>query len=101
MPYCHTSLPICATFPTYHIPHDLIILIMFGKKYKFEACHYIIFSTILGTNILPSSIFSSCKVSHPYTTMGSIMILNILIFTFSDSSETMISGAPSPWDGAR
>ena len=78
MPYwvC-TSLPVCATFPTHHIPNDLIILVTFSKEYKFEACHHIILSTLLGTNLLLNSQFSNHKFSHPHITMGSIMVLSL------------------------
>ena len=124
-----TSLPVCATFPTHHIPNDSIILVIFSKEFKFEACHHIflatfskefkseachhiilatfrkefkseachhiilatfskefkseachhiILSTLLGTNLLFNSKFSSHKCSCPHTTMGSIMVLHIL-----------------------
>jgi hypothetical protein len=94
-----TSLPVHATFPTHHIPNELIILVTFSKEYKFEACHHIILSTLIGTNLLLNSKFSSHKFSHPHT-MGSIMVLNIVIFMFLGSSETMICGSLLPWYGA-
>jgi hypothetical protein len=100
MPYwvC-TACTVCATFPTHHIPNELIILVTFSREYKFEACHHIILSTLLGTNLLLSSKFSSHKFSHPHTAMGSIMVLNIVIFMFLGSSETTICGSLLPWHG--
>jgi hypothetical protein len=60
---------------------------------SYEAPHYAAFSTLFRPNILPSILFSNTlslssslnvrvQVSHPYRTIGKMIVVYILIFTF-------------------
>jgi hypothetical protein len=66
------------------------------RSTDYSAPHYVIFSipivsSLLGPNILlntlslHSSLNVSDQVSHPYKTIGKIIVLYILIFKFLDS----------------
>jgi hypothetical protein len=76
----------------------LIILIILGEEYKSRSSslrnflHYPVTSSFFGPNILLSTLFSNTlslcsrdQVSHPYRTIGKIMVLYILIFKFFGS----------------
>jgi hypothetical protein len=84
-------------FPTKNLYSNL-----FGEKYKLWVSSlrsYIqppITSYLLGLNIVPSYLFANIlslcssfnvrdQVSHPYKTIGKIIVLHILILTFLDS----------------
>ena len=99
--------PICATCPTYLILLDLITRTIFGGEYRspwFSLCsvlHALFTSSLLGPNILPSTLLSnilslrssltvSDQVSHPYKTTGKIIVMYILICKFLDSWKTKI-----------
>jgi len=97
-----SSLPIRATCPTHLILLDMITRIIFGEEYRslrFSLCSFLhspVTSSLLGPNILRSTVFSntlslrsslnmSDKVSHPYKTTGKIIVLYNLILVLLDS----------------
>ena len=94
--------PIRATCPTHLILLDFTTRTIFGKEYtslSSSLCNFLhspVISSLLGPNTLLNTIFSntlslrsslsvSDQVSHPYRTMGNIIVLYILIFNFLDS----------------
>ena len=100
-PYTPLLSPIHNTCPTHLILLDLITGIILGEEYRslssslHSFLHSPVSSSLLGPNILLSTLFSntlslhysldvSDQVSHPYTT-GIIIALCILTFKFSDS----------------
>ena len=90
--------PIPAACPFHLIFLDLITRVIFGEcRSQISSLgtllHYSVTSSLLGPNILPSSLFSdtlslrsslnvSGQVSHPYQTAGNIRVLYILDFIF-------------------
>ena len=100
--YAPLLSPKRATYSTYLILLDLITRTIFGEEYRplsSSLCSFLhspVTSSFLGPNILLSTLFSntltlrsspnvSDQVSHPYTTIGNIKVLYILIFVFLDS----------------
>ena len=84
--YASLLFPIRATCPAFLIPLDLIIRIKFCEEYRsstYSLCSFLhspVTSSLLGPNILLSTIFSNAQslcsslslndqVSHPYTTV--------------------------------
>jgi hypothetical protein len=77
----------CATCPAHFILLDLITIIICGKKYKYEALHYAVFSSLfLLPPSLPLGFFSNVlnpcsslnvrnQVSHPYKMTGKIILI--------------------------
>jgi hypothetical protein len=87
---------------------DLIILIILDKEYKScssSLCSFLhpsITPSYFRSNILLSTLFSNTlslcsslnvrnQVSHPYKTIGKVIVLCILIFKFFDSRQAEIS----------
>jgi hypothetical protein len=95
---CISHFPKNATCPDHLILFYMIIVIMSGEKYNYKIPHwnflqYPVTSSLLGPNILLSTLFSNTlklcsslnvrdQVSHPYKTADKIIVLYILIFTF-------------------
>ena len=96
------ATPLPHTCPTHLMLLDLISWTALGEQYKSSSsslCSFLhspITSSLLGPYILLNTLFSntlslhcslnvSDQVSHPYKTMGKIMVLYILIFQFLDS----------------
>jgi hypothetical protein len=94
--------PFHATCPAHLILLYLIILIILGVEHKSRSSSLYSFllplvtSFLCSSNILLSTLFSNTlslcfslnvkdQVSLPYRTIGNIMVLYILIFTFSDN----------------
>jgi len=92
-PIAPLSSPICATCPTHLILLDFITRTILGEKYKSfnsplrSLLHSHVTSSLLGPNILLNTIFSntlsflsslsvSDQVSHPYKTIGKIIVQN-------------------------
>ena len=80
--------PIHATCPTHLSLLELITWITSGEQYNHEAPCYVVSSSpvtsfLLGLTTFPRilnlNILSPCQVSHPYKTMGKIIVLHILI----------------------
>ena len=97
-----SSPPYVLHVPSYFLHLDLITRTIQGEKYRSlssSLCsffHSPVTSSLLGQNILLSTIFSytlslrssinvSDQVSHPYKTTGKIVVLYILIFIFLES----------------
>ena len=87
------SSPIRATCPAHLILLDFITRTILGEEYKSfcsslcNLLHSPVTSTLLGPNTLLNSMFSNThsflsnandQVSHPYKTIGKIIVLNIL-----------------------
>ena len=101
-PVCISPLPHTCYLPRPSHSSRFIIRIIFGKEYgplNSSLCsllHSPVPSSLLGTNNLLSTLASSTvslrrslnvsdQVSHPYKTIGKIIVLYILIFIFLDS----------------
>jgi hypothetical protein len=97
-----TSTGSCLNSPAHLILLDLIFLIILDEEYKSRNfslrafLHFYSTSSLFGPDILLSTLFSNTlslfsslnvrdQVSHPYITIGKIVGLYILIFTFYDS----------------
>ena len=105
-PVCTSPLhsTIRITCATHHILLDLITQRIFGEKYK-SLCsllcsflHSFVTSSLLGPNILLSTLFSNTlnlhsslnlndQVSYPYQATGNIIILYILTFVADCKSK--------------
>jgi hypothetical protein len=59
--YAFLSYPIRSTFPAHLNLLDLIILIILGDEYNYEAPHYTVFSNHLSPHPSSVQIFSSAK----------------------------------------
>jgi len=94
--------PIHAIFPPHLILLDLITRKILGEQYRSLSstlcsfCYSLVISSLLGPNILLSTLFSTIlslhsslnvseQVSDPYKTTGKITVLYTLIGTFLDS----------------
>ena len=94
--------PIRATFPAHFMIFYFITRTILGEQYisisssLYGFLHSLVTSFLLGPNILLSILFSdtlslrssfnvSDQVSHPYKTIGKIIVLCILVFKFLDS----------------
>ena len=90
--------PIRTTCPGHLIFLDFITLTILGEEHR-SSCsflHSLVTSSLLGPNILLNTLFSntlswcsflsvSDQISHPYKTIGKIIVLYILIFKLLDS----------------
>ena len=101
-PYICLSSPIRAAYPAYLILLNFITQTILGEEFRSlnsSLCSFLnspVTSSLLGPNILLSALFSntlslhsslivSDQVSHPYKTIGKIVVLYIVIFKFLDS----------------
>jgi len=101
--YTPLSSTIRATCPAHLILLDFITRTTLGEKYKSfssslcNLLHSPVTPSLLGPNILLNTLFSNTlsflssrnvndQVSHPYKTIGKIIVLYIFIFTFLDSN---------------
>jgi len=99
---CTSPSPIRTTCPAYLILLHLITRIILDEEYRSfnsslcSVFHSPVTSSLLGPNILLSTLFSntlslrssltvSDQVSHPHKTTGKIIVLYILIFKFLDT----------------